>query len=176
MDVFKVFVSLLKQQGTNSLVKRREIPECILLVTQRITKYPVLLERILQHTEGWSSAAPCWLNDIPTDAERSKTALFPLFPAEGTEEHADLSKALCQVREVITAVDLSVSEYERHQRLQEVCGRMENRSAAKLKNGHTFRKQDMMRPGQVLQHQGVLLWKSATGRLKGETDKPPVVC
>lgn len=96
-------------------------------------------------------------------------------PAEGTEEHADLSKALCQVREVIAAVDLSVSEFERHQRLQEVCGRMENRSGAKLKNGHTFRKQDMMRPGQVLQHQGVLLWKSATGRLKGETDKPAVV-
>lgn len=41
-----------QQQSSNSLVKRREIPECILLVTQRITKYPVLLERILQYTEG----------------------------------------------------------------------------------------------------------------------------
>lgn len=50
-----------KQQGTNSLVRRREIPECILLVTQRITKYPVLLERIVQHTEGQSSAALYWL-------------------------------------------------------------------------------------------------------------------
>lgn len=170
VDFLKVLASLLKQQGNNSLAKRREIPECILLVTQRITKYPVLLERILQHTEGWSSAAPCWLNCILIDAERPITAFLPFpFPAEGTEEHADLSKALCQVREVIAAVDLSVSEYERHQRLQEVCGRMENRSAAKLKNGHTFRKQDMMGPGQVLQHQGVLLWKSATGRLKGET-------
>lgn len=176
LDVFKVLASLLKQQGNNSLVKRREIPECILLVTQRITKYPVLLERILQHTEGWSSAAPCWLNGILTVAERLKTALLSVCfrPAEGTEEHADLSKALCQVREVIASVDLSVSEYERQQRLQEVCGRMENRSAAKLKNGHTFRKQDMMRPGQVLQHQGVLLWKSATGRLKGERDNPAV--
>uniref|UniRef100_A0A3Q3G9G1 Rho guanine nucleotide exchange factor (GEF) 28a n=1 Tax=Labrus bergylta TaxID=56723 RepID=A0A3Q3G9G1_9LABR len=67
---------------------------------------------------------------------------------------------------VITAVDLSVSEYERRQRLQEVWGRMENRSAAKLKSGHTFRKQDMMRPGQTLKHQGPLLWKTATGRLK----------
>lgn len=47
---------------------------------------------------------------------------------------------------------------------------MENRSAAKLKNGHTFRKQDMMGPGQTLKHQGLLLWKTATGRLKGETD------
>ncbi|XP_051267668.1 rho guanine nucleotide exchange factor 28 isoform X1 [Dicentrarchus labrax] len=132
----KRFQNFIKQQGNNSLVRRREIPECILLVTQRITKYPVLLERILQYTQ------------------------------EETEEHADISKALAQIREVITAVDLSVSEYERHQRLQEVWSRMENRSAAKLKNGNTFRKQDMMGPGQTLKHQGLLLWKTATGRLK----------
>uniref|UniRef100_A0A3Q3W4M5 Uncharacterized protein n=1 Tax=Mola mola TaxID=94237 RepID=A0A3Q3W4M5_MOLML len=128
----KRFQSFIKQQGNNSLVRRREIPGCILLVTQRITKYPVLLERILQYTQ------------------------------EETEEHAELSKALAHIREVITAVDLSVSEYERHQRLQEVWNRMENRSATKLKNGHTFRKQDMMGPGQTLRHQGLLLWKTAT--------------
>lgn len=99
----------------------------------------------------------------------SRTILYFYDHSEETEEHADLSKALVQIREVITAVDLSVSEYERHQRLQEVWNRMENRSAAKLKNGHTFRKQDMMGPGQTLKHQGLLLWKTATGRLKGET-------
>ncbi|XP_029940888.1 rho guanine nucleotide exchange factor 28 isoform X2 [Salarias fasciatus] len=132
----KRFQSFIKQQGNNSLVRRKEIPGCILLVTQRITKYPVLLERILQYTQ------------------------------EGTEEHADLSKALAQIRDVIAAVDLRVSEYERHQRLREVWNRMENRSAAKLKNGHMFRKQDMMGPGQRLKHQGLLLWKTATGRLK----------
>nr|XP_020469249.1 rho guanine nucleotide exchange factor 28-like isoform X2 [Monopterus albus] len=132
----KRFQNFIKQQGNNSLVRRREIPECILLVTQRITKYPVLLERILQYTK------------------------------KETEEHADLSKALTQIREVIAAVDLRVSENERHQRLQGVWNRMENRSSAKLKNGHTFRKQDMMGPGQTLQHQGLLLWKTATGRLK----------
>ncbi|XP_071768133.2 rho guanine nucleotide exchange factor 28-like [Centroberyx gerrardi] len=132
----KRFQNFIKQQSNNSLVRRREIPECILLVTQRITKYPVLLERILQYTQ------------------------------EDTEEHADLLRALVQIREVIAAVDLWVSEYERRQRLQEVWNRMENRSSAKLKNGHTFRKQDMMGPGQTLKHQGLLLWKTATGRLK----------
>ncbi|XP_040915053.1 rho guanine nucleotide exchange factor 28 isoform X2 [Toxotes jaculatrix] len=132
----KRFQNFIKQQGNNSLVRRREIPGCILLVTQRITKYPVLLERILQYTQ------------------------------EDTDEHADLSKALAQIREVIAAVDLRVSEYEQQQRLQEVWNRMENRSSAKLKNGHTFRKQDMMGPGQTLKHQGLLLWKTATGRLK----------
>ncbi|XP_041826213.1 rho guanine nucleotide exchange factor 28 isoform X2 [Melanotaenia boesemani] len=132
----KRFQSFIKQQGNNSLVRRREIPECILLVTQRITKYPVLLERILQYTQ------------------------------EETEEHTNVLKALAQIREVIAAVDLKVNEYEQHQKLQEVCNRIENRSAAKLKTGHTFRKQDMMGPGRRLKHQGVLLWKTATGRLK----------
>ncbi|XP_013883841.1 rho guanine nucleotide exchange factor 28 [Austrofundulus limnaeus] len=132
----KRFQSFIKQQVSNSLVRRREIPECILLVTQRITKYPVLLERILHYTEG------------------------------ETEEHANLSKALAQIREVIAAVDLRVSEYERDQRLQEVWSRMDNRSTAKLKSGKTFRKQDMMGAGQTLRHEGLLLWKTATGRLK----------
>ncbi|XP_037835462.1 rho guanine nucleotide exchange factor 28 isoform X3 [Kryptolebias marmoratus] len=132
----KRFQSFIKQQVNNSLVRRREIPECILLVTQRITKYPVLLERILHYTE------------------------------EETEEHANLSKALAQIREVIATVDLRVSEYERHQRLQEVWNRMENRSTTKLKSGKTFRKQDMTGLGQMLRHEGLLLWKTATGRFK----------
>lgn len=157
-------------------MRRREIPECILLVTQRLTKYPVLLERILQYTEGQSSAAPYWplIMIVVNGAITYRWIIFlkhvPFFFAEETEEHADLSKALAQIREVIAAVDLSVSEYERHQRFQDVWSRVENRSVAKLKNGYTFRKQDMMGPGQTLKHQGVLLWKTATGRLKGETD------
>lgn len=34
------------------IVRRLGVTECILLVTQRITKYPVLVERILNNTEG----------------------------------------------------------------------------------------------------------------------------
>ncbi|XP_057209012.1 rho guanine nucleotide exchange factor 28 isoform X2 [Triplophysa rosa] len=130
----KRFQLFIKQQSSNSLVRRREIPECILLVTQRITKYPVLLERILQYTEE-------------------------------EEEHADLSRVLVLIRELISAVDQSVSQYEQHQRLSEVLGRMENKCSAKLKSGHTFRKQDIT-SGRALLHQGPLLWKTATGRLK----------
>nr|XP_055055601.1 rho guanine nucleotide exchange factor 28 isoform X3 [Misgurnus anguillicaudatus] len=131
----KRFQLFIKQQSSNSLVKRREIPECILLVTQRITKYPVLLERILQYTE------------------------------EGTEEHADLSRAIVLIRELISAVNQSVSQYDQNQRLSEVLGRMENKCSTKLKSGHTFRKQDITN-GRALLHQDPLLWKTATGRLK----------
>lgn len=45
-----------QQQSNNSLVRRRGVPEFILLVTQRITKYPVLLERILQYTQGTTNS------------------------------------------------------------------------------------------------------------------------
>uniref|UniRef100_A0A8C2F1L9 Rho guanine nucleotide exchange factor (GEF) 28a n=1 Tax=Cyprinus carpio TaxID=7962 RepID=A0A8C2F1L9_CYPCA len=131
----KRFQLFIKQQSSNSLVKRREIPECILLVTQRITKYPVLLERILQYTE------------------------------EGTEEHADLSCALVLIRELLSAVDQCVSQCEQNQKLSEVLGRMENKCSTKLKSGYTFRKQ-VITSGRALLHQGPLLWKTATGRLK----------
>lgn len=34
------------------MLRRHGVPECILLVTQRITKYPVLIDRILQNSKG----------------------------------------------------------------------------------------------------------------------------
>uniref|UniRef100_A0A667ZXA9 PH domain-containing protein n=1 Tax=Myripristis murdjan TaxID=586833 RepID=A0A667ZXA9_9TELE len=81
-------------------------------------------------------------------------------------EHSDLSRALAQIRDVIAAVDLSVSKYERGQELQEVLARLENKSFAKLKNGKVFRKQELRSQHRVLQHKGLVYWKTATGRLK----------
>ncbi|KAM4578693.1 rho guanine nucleotide exchange factor 28-like [Fundulus diaphanus] len=132
----KKFQNFIKQQSNNSLVRRREVPEFILLVTQRITKYPVLLEKILQYTQ------------------------------EGSQEHSELSDALAQIRNIITAVDLAVGEYERSQELHEVLARLEIKSFAKLKNGKLFRKQDLLSKHRALQHKGLLYWKTATGRLK----------
>ncbi|XP_034548917.1 rho guanine nucleotide exchange factor 28-like isoform X2 [Notolabrus celidotus] len=132
----KKLQNFVKQQSNNSLVRRREVPEFILLVTQRITKYPVLLERILLYTQ------------------------------ERSQEHSDLSSALAQIRDVIAAVDLTVNKYERCQELQEVLARLENKSFAKLKNGKVFRKQDLLRKHRDLHYKGLVYWKTATGRLK----------
>ncbi|XP_051279663.1 rho guanine nucleotide exchange factor 28 isoform X5 [Dicentrarchus labrax] len=132
----KKLQNFVKQQSNNSLVRRREVPEFILLVTQRITKYPVLLERILLYTQ------------------------------EGSQEHSDLSSALAQIRDIIAAVDLTVNKYEKCQELQEVLARLENKSFAKLKNGKVFRKQDLHSKHRDLQHKGLVYWKTATGRLK----------
>ncbi|XP_057714203.1 rho guanine nucleotide exchange factor 18a [Corythoichthys intestinalis] len=47
----KKLQSLMKKIGQLTLVRRLGILECFLLVTQRITKYPVLIERLLKVTE-----------------------------------------------------------------------------------------------------------------------------
>ncbi|XP_052015926.1 rho guanine nucleotide exchange factor 28 isoform X2 [Apodemus sylvaticus] len=132
----KKFQNFIKIRNSNLLARRRGIPECILLVTQRITKYPVLVERILQYTK------------------------------ERTEEHRDLCKALGLIKDMIAAVDLKVSEYEKNQKWLEILNKIENKTYTKLKNGHVFRKQTLMSQERALLHDGLVYWKTATGRFK----------
>ncbi|NXQ91608.1 ARG28 factor, partial [Nyctibius grandis] len=132
----KKFQNFIKLRNSNLLARRQGIPECILLVTQRITKYPVLVGRILQCSK------------------------------EGTEEHKDLCKALCLIKGMIAAVDLKVNEYEKKQKLLEILSRTENKTYTKLKSGHVFRKQDLVRKERILLHEGLVYWKTATGRFK----------
>uniref|UniRef100_A0A8V1AB77 Rho/Rac guanine nucleotide exchange factor 2 n=1 Tax=Gallus gallus TaxID=9031 RepID=A0A8V1AB77_CHICK len=44
--------AFVRRTARSPLLRRHGVPECILLVTQRITKYPVLIERILRHSRG----------------------------------------------------------------------------------------------------------------------------
>ncbi|XP_039400640.1 rho guanine nucleotide exchange factor 28 isoform X4 [Mauremys reevesii] len=132
----KKFQNFIKLRNSNLLARRRGIPECILLVTQRITKYPVLVERILQYSK------------------------------EGTEEHKALCKAHCLIKDMIAAVDLKVNEYEKRQKLLEILNKIENKTYTKLKNGHVFRKQDLKKKERTLLQEGLVYWKTATGRFK----------
>ncbi|XP_046283074.1 rho guanine nucleotide exchange factor 28 isoform X1 [Marmota monax] len=132
----KKFQNFIKLRNSNLLARRRGIPECILLVTQRITKYPVLVERILRYTK------------------------------ERTEEHKDLCKALCLIKDMIAAVDLKVNEYEKNQKWLEILSKIENKTYTKLKNGHVFRKQALMSTERTLLYDGLVYWKTATGRFK----------
>ncbi|KAM6235967.1 rho guanine nucleotide exchange factor 18 isoform 3-T4 [Porphyrio hochstetteri] len=109
----KKFHNLIKKIGNCSIVRRLGVQECILLVTQRITKYPVLVERIIQNTEG------------------------------GTKDYEELTQALSLIKDTITHVDAMVNECEKGQRLKEIMHKMEPKSTGKCKNGLTFRKDDM---------------------------------
>ncbi|KAK2087211.1 Rho guanine nucleotide exchange factor 18 [Saguinus oedipus] len=140
----KKFQNLIKKIGNFSIVRRLGVQECILLVTQRITKYPVLVERIVQNTEG--------------------EKLTLLCVAAGTEDYEDLTQALNLIRDIISQVDAKVSECEKGQRLREIAGKMDLKSSSKLKNGLTFRKEDMLQ--RQLHLEGMLCWKTTSGRLK----------
>ncbi|XP_048469896.1 rho guanine nucleotide exchange factor 18 [Rhincodon typus] len=132
----KKFQNLIKKLSNYSVVRRLGVQECILLVTQRITKYPVLVERIIQNTEA------------------------------GSEDHEELTKALLLIKDTITEVDERVSVCEKARRLKEIANRMEPKSIAKLKSGDAFRKGDMLRSKRRLLYEGVVCWKAASGRLK----------
>ncbi|XP_038621375.1 rho guanine nucleotide exchange factor 28 [Tachyglossus aculeatus] len=132
----KKFQNFIKLRNSNLLARRRGIPECILLVTQRITKYPVLVERILRYS------------------------------TEGTEEQKDLHKALRLIKDMVAAVDLKVNEYEKKQKWLEILNKIENKTCTKLKNGHVFRKQTLLGRERTLLHDGLVYWKTATGRFK----------
>ncbi|XP_070708917.1 A-kinase anchor protein 13 isoform X2 [Pempheris klunzingeri] len=111
----KRFKAFIKKKMSSSIVRRLGIPECILLVTQRITKYPVLIQRMLQHTK------------------------------ESEEDYDDLTEAVRLVKEVIASVDSKVNEHEKRRRLKEFHGRMDSKSIMMMKSGQIFAREDMLR-------------------------------
>ncbi|XP_053437708.1 A-kinase anchor protein 13 isoform X3 [Nycticebus coucang] len=111
----KRFQAFVKKKMSSSIVRRLGIPECILLVTQRITKYPVLFQRILQCTKD---------NDV---------------------EQKDLAQSLSLVKDVIGAVDSKVANYEKKVRLNEIYTKTDSKSIMRMKSGQMFAKEDLKR-------------------------------
>ncbi|XP_070758273.1 A-kinase anchor protein 13 [Enoplosus armatus] len=111
----KRFKAFIKKKMSSSIVRRLGIPECILLVTQRITKYPVLIQRMLQHTK------------------------------ESEEDYDDLTEAVRLVKEVIAAVDNKVNEHEKRRRLKDFHSRMDSKSIMMMKSGQIFAREDLLR-------------------------------
>ncbi|KYO21058.1 rho guanine nucleotide exchange factor 2 [Alligator mississippiensis] len=111
----KRFQAFIKKKMSSAVVRRLGIPECILLVTQRITKYPVLLQRILEYTK------------------------------ENEVEHQHLTQSLNLVKDVIAAVDSKVNNYEKKMRLSEIYTRVDSKSIMRMKSGQMIAKEDLRR-------------------------------
>ncbi|XP_041658257.1 rho guanine nucleotide exchange factor 18a [Cheilinus undulatus] len=122
---------LTRKIGQLPLVRRLGIPECFLLVTQRITKYPILVERIIQNTE------------------------------EDTEEHQSLVQALTLIKSTISEVNDQVCEYEKEARLREIGLRLEPKSQGRLKDGRLLRREDLLKGERTLLHEGTFTWKTS---------------
>ncbi|XP_063802943.1 rho guanine nucleotide exchange factor 2 isoform X2 [Pseudophryne corroboree] len=111
----KKFQQLIRKMTRSQLLRRHGVPECILLVTQRITKYPVLIDRILQNSKG------------------------------DEEEYQDLAASLTLVKELISTIDQEVYNYEKNLRLQEVYHRVDSKSAAMVQGDYCFGKEELLR-------------------------------
>uniref|UniRef100_A0A8C8H8V5 Rho/rac guanine nucleotide exchange factor (GEF) 18b n=1 Tax=Oncorhynchus tshawytscha TaxID=74940 RepID=A0A8C8H8V5_ONCTS len=132
----KKFQNLMRKINNLSIVRRLGVTECILLVTQRITKYPVLVERIVQNTEV------------------------------GTEEHEELTRSLGLIKDCIVHVDAQVNLHQKASRLRDIAHKMEPKSLGKIKDGHVFRGEDLALGRRRLLHDGTVNHKAASGRLK----------
>uniref|UniRef100_UPI0037E8C47C rho guanine nucleotide exchange factor 2-like isoform X2 n=1 Tax=Semicossyphus pulcher TaxID=241346 RepID=UPI0037E8C47C len=97
------------------LLRRHGVQECILLVTQRITKYPVLIQRILDNTKG------------------------------SEEEAQALRQALLLLKELLSSVDKEVLELDRTRRLQEIQARLDPRAQTEVRGGGVFRGGELLR-------------------------------
>ncbi|CAG9135035.1 unnamed protein product [Plutella xylostella] len=84
----------------NPLLRKKGVPECVLFVAQRLTKYPLLLEPLL------------------------KTA------GDDVGERELLQRALCGVKEVLVDVDNQVAAKEREDRKLEIYHRIDAKSFA----------------------------------------------
>ncbi|XP_042285262.1 rho guanine nucleotide exchange factor 18a [Thunnus maccoyii] len=127
----KKLQSLIRKIGQLPLVRRLGIPECFLLVTQRITKYPVMVERIIQNTEA------------------------------DTDEYQSLVRGLALIKDTISQVNDQVCEYEKATRLRDICLRLEPRSQGRLKDGRPFRREDLVQRNRMLLREGTVTWKSS---------------
>ncbi|XP_072524942.1 rho guanine nucleotide exchange factor 2 isoform X2 [Salminus brasiliensis] len=111
----KRFQHFIRRVSRGPLLRRHGVQECILLVTQRITKYPVLIQRILDNTKG------------------------------SEEEAESLSQALVLIRELLSSVDQQVQELEHTQRLQEIRGKLDPRAETEVRGGGVFRGGELQR-------------------------------
>uniref|UniRef100_A0A6Q2YAL8 Rho guanine nucleotide exchange factor (GEF) 1a n=1 Tax=Esox lucius TaxID=8010 RepID=A0A6Q2YAL8_ESOLU len=111
----KRFQYFIRRVCRGHLLRRHGIQECILLVTQRITKYPVLIQRILDNTKDNEEEASC------------------------------LAQSLMLIRELLISVDQQVMELERTHRLQEIQAKLDPRAEAKVRDGGLFRGGELLR-------------------------------
>ncbi|XP_061462822.1 rho guanine nucleotide exchange factor 2 isoform X2 [Rhineura floridana] len=112
----KRFQQFIRRLTRSTVLRRHGVQECILLVTQRITKYPGLIDRILHNSKG---------NEV---------------------DQQDLSTALTLIKDLISTIDQEVHDYEKNARLQEIYGRLDGRTKAHLpRERGSFCKEEMLR-------------------------------
>ncbi|CAJ1083675.1 rho guanine nucleotide exchange factor 1a isoform X1 [Xyrichtys novacula] len=111
----KRFQCFIRRVSRGPLLRCHGVQECILLVTQRISKYPVLVQRIL---------------DNSTDDE---------------EEASCIAQALSMVRELLSLIDQQMEDLEKTHRLQEIQAKLDPRAETRVRDGSLFKPGELFR-------------------------------
>ncbi|PFX30955.1 rho guanine nucleotide exchange factor 28-like isoform X3 [Stylophora pistillata] len=130
----KKFADFIKKCNTNKYCRRLSIPECITLVTQRLTKYPMLIEAIVKTTK------------------------------ESKPDFSSLKNSITLVRMILQSVDQTIKNYEKQKLLQDMKLKLDLKVTVNYKNGK-IKNIDFASNTSKLVHDGVLLWKTARGKL-----------
>ncbi|XP_037120610.1 rho guanine nucleotide exchange factor 1a [Syngnathus acus] len=162
----KRFQCFIRRVSRGPWLRCHGIQECILLVTQRISKYPVLIQRILENT------------------------------VEDEVEASSIAQALSMVRDLLNSIDQQMEELEKTQRMQEIQAKLDQRSETRVRDGGLFRPVELLRrklvyegtlmwktPGSRLKDLHVLLMADILVFLQEKDqryifpclDKPPVL-
>ncbi|XP_063922185.1 A-kinase anchor protein 13 isoform X3 [Zophobas morio] len=92
------FEQFIRHCQSNPLLKKKGIPECILFITQRLTKYPLLIEPLIKTSK------------------------------DNKKEQEILQKTLSLVKEILVEVDSQVAEKEKEDRKIEIYKRIDAKS------------------------------------------------
>ncbi|XP_061903504.1 rho guanine nucleotide exchange factor 1a isoform X1 [Entelurus aequoreus] len=162
----KRFQCFIRRVSRGPWLRCHGVQECMLLVTQRISKYPVLIQRILDNT------------------------------VDDEEEASSIAHALSMVRDLLNSIDQQMEEMEKSQRMQEIHAKLDQRAEARVRDGGLFRPAELLRrrlvhegmlfwktPGSRLKDVQVLLMTDILVFLQEKDqryifpclDKPPVL-
>uniref|UniRef100_H2UDE3 Rho guanine nucleotide exchange factor (GEF) 2a n=1 Tax=Takifugu rubripes TaxID=31033 RepID=H2UDE3_TAKRU len=111
----KKFQSFIRRVSRGPLLRCHGFQECILLVTQRISKYPVLIQSILDNTTGDDEEVSC------------------------------LVKAFSMVKELLSSVDQQMEDLEKTQRLKEILSKLDPRAETRVREGGLFKSAELLR-------------------------------
>ncbi|KAM9307149.1 rho guanine nucleotide exchange factor 2 [Pholidichthys leucotaenia] len=111
----KSFQFFIQGVRRGPLLRCHGVKEYILLVTRRLSKYPALIQRILENTY------------------------------DNEEEAASLVKSLSLVKELLTSINKQIEELEKTQRLQEIQAKLDPWAEARVWDGAIFRPEELQR-------------------------------
>ncbi|XP_075764087.1 rho guanine nucleotide exchange factor 11 isoform X3 [Pelodiscus sinensis] len=123
---FQIF---MQEAESNPKCRRLQLKDLIISEMQRLTKYPLLLESILKHTDG------------------------------GTPEHEKLGRARDQCREILRYVNEAVKQAENRHRLETYQKRLDATSLERASNPLAAEFKNLDLTSRRMIHEGALSWR-----------------